>query len=349
MNLCKEVVDGIRIMFDTYLGPILLYKPEVTQFKKLSTYYKPVLPKKVLFPGPVIMPSRLRSQSRVSTGAAPGVSGFVDGGAHADYGSETAAAGGTSTMPSSKETHSTSTRSNDDFMSETESSHSDAKEREKTPKEEADGNVEEEEEEGTAIADSSSTATTRQKLELTDADDKENDASFVEGGAERGGSGRGGGEEVDEERLSRGGHEGAGGNSNSSNDGGSTEAGSSSARVGHLGRAYLASSRDRLTDGFIDTIENWRLVSQETIQKSPNNPSLLYGAHHFLRLFVHLPKLLSLLTDINAVKLNAILFHVEGILNYIDDNAEFFLVEDFANSALVVEELNANCARNKLH
>ena len=103
------------------------------------------------------------------------------------------------------------------------------------------------------------------------------------------------------------------------------------------------------SDDLLDDIENWRLLSDETVQKFPNSPSLLYGAHHFLRLFVHLPKLLSLLTDINSVKMNAILFHVEGILDYIDDNADYFLAEDFANLAHVMEELNANAARNKLH
>ena len=315
-------------MFDTYVGPILLYKPEVTQFKKLAAYYKPVLPKKVLFPGPVIMPSRLRSQSRVTGGGAAASCSASEVGTHEagpDPLSTTLDAG--ATEETGKETAS-STRSTDGFLSDADSTHSGLKGRGAAASSKRDGGEEEE-----IDADLSTTSShARPKVEPSESDDKENDAGLVGVIDEAG------------ERSSRGLRSDGDG---SSNDGGSTEAGSSSAHVGHLGRAYLASSRDRLSDSLIDAIENWRLYSQETIQKCPNSPSLLYGAHHFLRLFVHLPKLLSFLTDINAVKLNTILFHVDGILNYIDDNAEFFLAEDFANSALVMEELNANCAKNK--
>ena len=332
MNLCKEVVDGIRIMFDTYLGPILLYKPEVSQFKKLATFYRPVLPKKVLFPGPVIMPSRLRSQSRVTA--------HSDNAANAETTSD---APGVATSTSDLDVgvdvkEAAPSGSNDGFMSDADSNHSGLLQQ-------IDKRENEAEDEDDAGLSTTSSSNARPKIEPTFGDDKENDAdaatSFVSGGG--GGGGGGAGEEMMGEDRTLSEPDG------SSNDGGSTEGGSSSARVGHLGRAYLASSRDRLSDALIEAIESWRLVSDETIQKFPNSPSLLYGAHHFLRLFVHLPKLLSLLTDINGVKLNAILFHVEGILNYMEDNAEFFLSETFANSALVVDELNANCARNKLH
>ena len=301
-------------MFDTYVGPILLYKPEVSQFKKLATNYKPVIPKKVLFPGPVIMPSRLRSQSRFS-----GVGVPADGDAEVamESGARDTAQSGSYAENAYDDIGESTSRVGGEFVTASAS---------EGLKREADDNDEEDEDATRSTTTSTTTttaATARAKIEPSESDDKENYASFLAGGeAAEGGS---------------------------SNDDGSTEAGSSSLPVGQLGRAYLASSRDRLSDSLIDAIENWRLVSQETIQKFPNAPSLLYGAHHFLRLFVHLPQLLSYLTDINAVKLNTILFHVEGILNYIDDNAEFFLTEDFANSALVTEELNANCARNKLH
>ena len=330
MNLCKEVVDGIRIMFETYLGPILLYKPEVSQFKKLATYYKPVLPKKVLFPGPVIMPSRLRSQSRVAGMPEVNFEGSAEGGGDV-AGPSTSTCDATGSSIHASAAGSVPGGSGDGSVS-------DAGSNQRTNDKGEDG-----EEEG-ALSTTSSAPPSR--IELSEGDDKENDANFGRSGRrdERGEEEES--ETIDSHRLSRGLRSDLEG---SSNDGGSTEGGSSSARIEHLGRAYLASSRDRLSDDLIDAIENWHLISDETIQKFPNSPSLLYGAHHFLRLFVHLPKLLSLLTDINGVKMNAILFHVEGILNYIDDNLEYFLAEDFANLALVMEELNANAARNKLH
>jgi len=341
VNLCKEVVDGIRIMFDNYLGPILLYKPEVSQFKKLDFYYKPVLPKKVLFPGPVIMPSRLRSQSRVSglteVSFDAGAEGSGDAAAAATTPSASACdvSSGASGI-SGGVSGSASGGCGDGSVSET-GSHCRVN---------VKGEAVEEEEEDSVLSTISSSVPPTTKLEPSEEEDRgNNDVKF--GRTE----GREGEEEEEEgnsnsHRLSRGPRSDLEG---SSNDGASTEGGSSSARIDHLGRAYLASSRDRLSDDLLDDIENWRLLSDETVQKFPNSPSLLYGAHHFLRLFVHLPKLLSLLTDINSVKMNAILFHVEGILDYIDDNADYFLAEDFANLAHVMEELNANAARNKLH
>ena len=43
VELCKEVMDSLRIYFDFTLPIVLLYNIEKTQFTKLSTSFKPVI------------------------------------------------------------------------------------------------------------------------------------------------------------------------------------------------------------------------------------------------------------------------------------------------------------------
>jgi len=276
VNLCKEVVDGLRIMFDNYIGPILLYKQEVPQFKKLIFYHKPVQPKKVLFPGPVIMPSRLRSQSRVGSGT-PVVTTSVSSPTltKVDPLVEAVVGRGAKTSASAI---ALALADKDDASSDT------------------------------------SSLSDRHRFSCrSDEEDKENEDGATEPGRDG------------DDRCS-------------SHDGSATEVGSGDRLFG--GMDAFGPSR-LITDALIEKIEAWRLMPDDEVAKFPNTPSLLYGAHHFLRLFVHLPKLLSMMSDVcvDATRLNTILFHVDGILNYIDDNADVFLVEDFSSSNVVMDEL----------
>ncbi|XP_014676909.1 PREDICTED: male-specific lethal 3 homolog isoform X2 [Priapulus caudatus] len=74
----------------------------------------------------------------------------------------------------------------------------------------------------------------------------------------------------------------------------------------------------------LSDVLSWKLLPEDVANSKPTMPSLLYGAHHLLRLFVKLPELLGKIR-MSQKKREAICTHLEMFLNYlVDKQAELF-------------------------
>uniref|UniRef100_T1J3G3 Protein male-specific lethal-3 n=1 Tax=Strigamia maritima TaxID=126957 RepID=T1J3G3_STRMM len=80
---------------------------------------------------------------------------------------------------------------------------------------------------------------------------------------------------------------------------------------------------------------NWSLLPSSVYDNEIPSPSLIYGAHHLLRLFVKLPELLSR-SNMPPKKLRLLGKHLQAFLRYLDDKREELFHEsdyvDFKNN-----------------
>ncbi|XP_076324643.1 male-specific lethal 3 [Tachypleus tridentatus] len=83
----------------------------------------------------------------------------------------------------------------------------------------------------------------------------------------------------------------------------------------------------------LDEVLTWQLVPESVYRKIPPPPSVVYGAHHLLRMFVKLPELLHKM-GLSHRKLNPVLQHIHGLLQYLTERHE----ELFPSSLYVVTE-----------
>ncbi|XP_013787220.1 male-specific lethal 3 homolog isoform X2 [Limulus polyphemus] len=83
----------------------------------------------------------------------------------------------------------------------------------------------------------------------------------------------------------------------------------------------------------LDEVLTWQLVPESVYRKIPPPPSVVYGAHHLLRMFVKLPELLHKMS-LSHRKLNPVLQHIHGLLQYLTERHE----ELFPSSFYIVTE-----------
>lgn len=74
---------------------------------------------------------------------------------------------------------------------------------------------------------------------------------------------------------------------------------------------------------------SWCMIPSYVYQQTPPPPSLIYGAQHLLRLFVKLPEMIKR-TNMAERKLDALLIHLTAFLNYLEmHKGDFFNMSDY--------------------
>lgn len=77
----------------------------------------------------------------------------------------------------------------------------------------------------------------------------------------------------------------------------------------------------------VNEIFSWKMLPESEYQRVPAPPSLVYGAHHLLRLFVKLPQYMEKM-PIPKIRLNAMIKHLELFLEYLSARANEIFTDD---------------------
>ncbi|CAH1777346.1 unnamed protein product, partial [Owenia fusiformis] len=93
----------------------------------------------------------------------------------------------------------------------------------------------------------------------------------------------------------------------------------------------------------LNDVLSWKLLPSEVYHQVPATPSVMYGAQHLLRLFVHLPGLLER-TSMPEPKLKSLTRHLELFLEYLSTKAD----ELFPEGAYVSADSTSNNSNSKL-
>ncbi|XP_013386248.1 male-specific lethal 3 homolog isoform X2 [Lingula anatina] len=122
-------------------------------------------------------------------------------------------------------------------------------------------------------------------------------------------------------------------NSISTNASSSSSSGSGSSKLKHAGGRKTPPDREAV----LNEVLTWKLVPPEIFTQTPVAPSAVYGAHHLLRLFVKLPDLLCKM-GIPERKMNVLLKHLGLFLDYMNAKREEF----FPHCVYVDEDTSSN-------